>query len=478
MGQLRKLKFMRSYFFQRKLFSYYWIALTIFAFSQICRANVVGNDLQNFNATTNGIDYVTVQASEVLKPGILNLGLMLNYAANTLPYFEAADQDRLKINDSLLTNEFVAGYGLWNILELGTGFSYLLRQKVDNGDASHGKYSSSGLTNIRVNAKASLAKLGPVGIAVAINASRNLVKDNPYLGNDEALILGTEIIGDLKIGPVKTSANLGYRWRDRGKPLADIPVKPTRDQIIGSAALSYLLPNLDTKVVGEVYGSRPTKNQNNSSDRQASSAELLLGIKHDYRSNIAFHFGGGTEMIHGAFSPDWRVYAGINYTTQTMPEKKEEAFVFVNRSEKEDLLRIPNLQFDFNSDKISDGSLYRLQSIFAFLANTEFKRIIVEGHTDSVGSLTFNQKLSERRASAVMSVLVQSGIPADKIARIGYGETLPIADNGNFQGREINRRVEIRIIRIEESLDPVPNTTTEPSEIIEQPEAVEKGVSL
>ncbi len=73
----------------------------------------------------------------------------------------------------------------------------------------------------------------------------------------------------------------------------------------------------------------------------------------------------------------------------------------------------------------------------------------MEGHTDSVGSDQFNLKLSERRATSVMKVLVTSGIPQDKIARIGFGESMPIADNGNFQGRELNRRVEIRVLKLD-----------------------------
>ncbi len=420
------------------------------------RANVVGNDLQNFNATTNGIDYVTVQSSELLKPGIVNLGLMLNYAANTLPYFESTGQSRLDINDSLLTSEFLAGYGLLNFIEVGGAFSYLLRQKIDDASSSHGNFSSTGITNARANIKAKLFHHGLGGLALSFNGSRNFVKKNPYLGNDEAIIFGSEIIADLDLGPIQTAFNLGYRSRNRGKPLPEVPIQPTRDQIIGSAALSYLLPLVDTKLIAEVFGSRPTRSQNDSTDRQASSAEALGGLKYDYRRDIALHAGAGSELINGAFSPDWRVYIGMNYTAQT-PEtfepvteiQKEEAFEFVNRSEKEDLLRIPNLQFDFNSDKISDGSLYRLSSIFNFLSKTAYKRIIVEGHTDSVGSDEFNLKLSERRATSVMKVLVTSGIPQDKIARIGFGESMPIADNGNFQGRELNRRVEIRVLKLD-----------------------------
>jgi hypothetical protein len=62
------------------------VAPAFFAISAL--ANVIGTDLQNFNSTTNGLDFVTVQSSKTLDPGVLNLGLFFNYGVNTLPYFE------------------------------------------------------------------------------------------------------------------------------------------------------------------------------------------------------------------------------------------------------------------------------------------------------------------------------------------------------------------------------------------------------
>ena len=57
-------------------------------------ANVIGTDTQNFNTTTDGLDFVTVQSSKTLEPGIINFGFFLNYAVNTLPYFGAVTMIR------------------------------------------------------------------------------------------------------------------------------------------------------------------------------------------------------------------------------------------------------------------------------------------------------------------------------------------------------------------------------------------------
>ena len=71
-------------------------------------------------------------------------------------------------------------------------------------------------------------------------------------------------------------------------------------------------------------------------------------------------------------------------------------------------------------------------------------RVVLSGHTDSVGTEAYNQKLSEKRANAVAKALEELGVSADKITSIGYGELKPIASNKTKEGRAENRRVEAR----------------------------------
>jgi OOP family OmpA-OmpF porin len=71
--------------------------------------------------------------------------------------------------------------------------------------------------------------------------------------------------------------------------------------------------------------------------------------------------------------------------------------------------------------------------------------VTVEGHTDSIGSNQYNQKLSERRANAVRQYLIEKGIASSRIQVIGYGEERPIADNKTAEGRAKNRRAEFQV---------------------------------
>jgi outer membrane protein OmpA-like peptidoglycan-associated protein len=79
------------------------------------------------------------------------------------------------------------------------------------------------------------------------------------------------------------------------------------------------------------------------------------------------------------------------------------------------------------------------------LAKYSDDRVRIEGHTDSTGDAGFNQALSERRAMAVKTVLLSRGVQESQITVVGLGESKPIADNGNADGRAKNRRVELHI---------------------------------
>ena len=68
----------------------------------------------------------------------------------------------------------------------------------------------------------------------------------------------------------------------------------------------------------------------------------------------------------------------------------------------------------------------------------------VDGYTDSVGTDKYNQGLSERRANAVMSHLVDRGVSASRLTATGYGESNPVASNDTAEGRALNRRVELK----------------------------------
>ena len=101
--------------------------------------------------------------------------------------------------------------------------------------------------------------------------------------------------------------------------------------------------------------------------------------------------------------------------------------------------------FDFDSDVLSGGAPAELDRVIASIRAKAEARITVLGHTDDVGADEYNQALSERRAKAVAVYLAAHGVPKERIATRGLGESRPIAANDGDENRRRNRRVELVI---------------------------------
>lgn len=113
------------------------------------------------------------------------------------------------------------------------------------------------------------------------------------------------------------------------------------------------------------------------------------------------------------------------------------------------LVNLPDgVTFAVNSATINPTFRNTLDTVANSMQTYPNSLIDVYGHTDSTGSDSYNQGLSERRAQAVASYLSQRGVSSARIRSQGFGETSSIADNTSEQGRAMNRRVEIKIIPI------------------------------
>jgi len=106
-----------------------------------------------------------------------------------------------------------------------------------------------------------------------------------------------------------------------------------------------------------------------------------------------------------------------------------------------------NIYFDFAKATFQTESYNELNKLETMLKQNTGMKIEISGHTDSVGPTEFNKQLSQRRANAVKSFLTSKGIDGRRIKAVGYGEEKPLASNDDDQeGREINRRVEFKVL--------------------------------
>ncbi|HME37574.1 MAG TPA: OmpA family protein [Steroidobacteraceae bacterium] len=109
------------------------------------------------------------------------------------------------------------------------------------------------------------------------------------------------------------------------------------------------------------------------------------------------------------------------------------------------VLTLGDVLFDTGKAELNPGAGRKLDQLAQFLNEHKDRRVQIDGFTDSVGTDSYNEELSRRRADAVKSALLFRGIDASRISTEGYGKAFPVANNVESGGRQLNRRVEVVI---------------------------------
>lgn len=125
--------------------------------------------------------------------------------------------------------------------------------------------------------------------------------------------------------------------------------------------------------------------------------------------------------------------------------------VSVTRKGDEIILNMPgNVTFDFDSASLRADFFEVLDSVALVLEEFDQTVLVIDGHTDSTGSRSYNMELSERRAETVGRYLINQGVAPVRIDTYGYGPDHPVASNETEEGRAANRRVELTLIPVTE----------------------------
>jgi OOP family OmpA-OmpF porin len=142
--------------------------------------------------------------------------------------------------------------------------------------------------------------------------------------------------------------------------------------------------------------------------------------------------------------------AKVRETEQTRAEmdqlSRELSDLKAKQTERGIVLTMGDVLFESGKASLSSEAVRNVEKLAGFLQQHPSRNLLIEGHTDSVGSDEFNVGLSEKRAGAVKDQLVASGINQERITTIGYGKQYPVAGNDTPAGRQQNRRVEVVIL--------------------------------
>lgn len=109
------------------------------------------------------------------------------------------------------------------------------------------------------------------------------------------------------------------------------------------------------------------------------------------------------------------------------------------------VLTLGDVMFDTGRSELKSGGMRKIDQLAQFLTEHPQRRVEIDGFTDSVGSDSYNEELSQRRADAVKAALISRNVDPGRISTQGFGKAYPVASNNDSGGRQLNRRVEVVI---------------------------------
>ena len=155
----------------------------------------------------------------------------------------------------------------------------------------------------------------------------------------------------------------------------------------------------------------------------------------------------GKNYSLSAFAKGYVFHSERFDIAQAAPYQVIEKNVLLNKLVEKAIITLNNIFFDFDKATLRPESKGDLNNLINLLRQNPTMRIEVRGHTDSKGSDEYNITLSHNRAKSVMDYLIKmGGIDAGRLLSYGYGERMPIASNATDEGRQMNRRVEFKIL--------------------------------
>ncbi len=237
----------------------------------------------------------------------------------------------------------------------------------------------------------------------------------------------------------------------RGVNLDAVGMYPIADKysVFARLGLQYAQAKDNFRTTGAV----PTPT-NPSPSKSAAKYKVGVGLQYDFTPEWAARLEGERYRIDDAVGNmgDINMLSlGLVYQfgkKSPPPERVAEAapapvFIIVPVKVKmAEYCSILDLQFEIKQDAIQRDDLEKLAVVGTFMRKYPKTTAVIEGHTDNVGKAEFNQKLSQNRAESVVNYLVNElKIDASRLSAVGYGETLPIADNRTIEGQQANRRI-------------------------------------
>lgn len=390
---------------------------------------------------------IFTDSAETLDEGYVNVGLFLTYMHHDIADF---------IDEEYEVNA-VASIGLLDRMELAVRQPWILYRGEEDLD---------GFTDMTVSLKYGFlqeSKDDPFGLAVKTFGIFPTGETSDGLSRDD-FDFGVLGVVSKRLGDFELIANAGGVWTGN----TDIAIRSTGDQedfFTSNAAVVYHV-NDQWSVFNEWHFDTRTINESHPIDG-------TLGFR--YLMNDRMAVTGGATLAMNDASPDVQGHLGVTYafgplwgrekpeptptpkaivTPEPMPATPTPTPTPEPEPVPTELPPLPVfkiLYFEFDKSNILPAAAEELDKVARILKDNPNYNLRIEGHASKVGTLEYNQALSERRAKSVKDFLVnRKNVDADRLQTYAYGETRPAVPQSENERQPLNRRVEMVVIRIAE----------------------------
>jgi len=179
----------------------------------------------------------------------------------------------------------------------------------------------------------------------------------------------------------------------------------------------------------------------------AEKSRKIFTSKSDKTGKFSLQLPAGDRYVISVKSlTDTSKYGIIDIPALAPDQYFTDPFTVAVRFEAARSYTLNNVHFDVNKATLRADSFKELDELVSYLRNKEQVRIEIGGHTDNAGKEDSNLKLSEQRATTIRNYLLKKGITGGRVEAKGYGASQPVADNDTPEGRQLNRRTEVRIL--------------------------------
>jgi outer membrane protein OmpA-like peptidoglycan-associated protein len=351
------------------------------------------------------------------------------------------------------------GYGLSSRTQLGASTMMSLTQVQDKAQ-QFGMGDSRVFLKYRLNGENATVPFAIMPELFIPTGNRELFLSNGSVGG------GIKLIAERDFRVVQVSANIGYRYFQNAT-FRDLNRKNQLPMSIGALIPVSSRWAFNTEFSGDI--SIPY-------DRYQNPSAFYGGVRYRLR-DVAFTVGGAVGSTNNYSSADYRIIVGLNLMPQPKavdvsqprftPIVKQEPAVApvvkvsaVQKTEPrvkftaKELIISEEVKFKHNKAVLTDSGANLLDEVAQVLKDNKasFKKIVIEGHTNELGSRKHNQKLSEQRAAAVREYLVSRGISVKALKPVGFGKDKPKFKKGTKGMSEearlaANRRVAFKVVQ-------------------------------